>query len=105
VAWHGGRHERELADWVAVPSVDAGPQRVRCRPSAALVEPRGSGVSAVEEVFALTAPAPERPLPGDPDEPILPEPGPDVPRPIEPEPESAPEPLIPGGEFAVHARG
>jgi hypothetical protein len=46
----------------------------------------------------MTAPAPERPLPGDPDEPVLPDPDPVVPRPIEPEPESEPEPLIPGGE-------
>jgi hypothetical protein len=43
----------------------------------------------------MTAPAPERPQPGDPAEPILPEPGPDVPMPVEPEPESDPKPLFP----------
>jgi hypothetical protein len=42
----------------------------------------------------MTVPAPERPLPGDPDDPALPEPGPDVPVPVEPEPD--PKPLIPG---------
>ena len=45
----------------------------------------------------MSAPAPERPLPGDPDEPVLPEPGPEVPIPVEPDPESDPEPLIPSG--------
>jgi hypothetical protein len=56
----------------------------------------------------MTAPAPERPLPNEPGEPVLPQPGPDVPVPVEPspgpevpvpvepEPESEPEPLLPG---------
>ena len=45
----------------------------------------------------MTAPAPERPMPNELDEPIVPEPGPDVPPPYEPPPAPAitPDPFDP----------
>lgn len=41
----------------------------------------------------MTAPAPERPIPNEPDEPLVPTPAPDVPPPHEPP--AAPEPIDP----------
>lgn len=43
----------------------------------------------------LSAPAPERPMPTEPDEPIVPDPAPAVPPPFEPPAEPQPEPLRP----------